>query len=378
MVSRNTLESLSERAARLQGNLATEEATKHALVLPFISALGYDIFDPTEVVPEFTADFGLKQGEKVDYAIMRSDKPAILFECKKASDVLRISSASQLARYFSATEARIGVLTNGVVYKFFSDLDSNNVMDSAPFLEIDFTSIHSRDLVALSHFTKLTFDAEEACAVAAEMKYIRGMKEYLAQAYSQPDASMVEFLARKVHSGRLTQSRAEHFTSLVKLAFQGFVNDRINDTLQRATDIAHTNLDSASAEPPNPPSATDHEGDDSEDDQAVKNIVTTVEELEGYNIVRTIVSSVVAPERVVMRDTRSYCSVLLDDNNRRALCRLRFNAKRVKYIELIEGRDERNHVITSFHRIDSLDDIYGYADQLRATAEGYLSEQGSK
>ncbi len=140
MVLRNSLESLSERVALQRDNLATEEAAKHALVLPFISALGYDIFDPTEVIPEFTADFGLRHGEKVDYAIMREGKPALLVECKKVSDPLHVSGASQLARYFSVTEARIGVLTNGIVYRFFSDLEADNVMDSEPFLEIDLTS----------------------------------------------------------------------------------------------------------------------------------------------------------------------------------------------------------------------------------------------
>ncbi len=374
MVSRTALESLSERVALQRDNLATEEATKHALVLPFISALGYDIFDPTEVVPEFTADFGLRHGEKVDYAIMREEKPALLIECKKVSDPLHISGASQLARYFGVTQARIGLLTNGVVYKFFSDLEADNVMDSEPFLEIDLTATNSRDITALNYFAKPTFDADEACAAAANMKYIRGMKEYLAHAYGQPDGPFVELLARKVYTGRMTQARSEQFAGLVKLAFQGFVNDRINDTLQRATDIAYTVYDSPAviAADEVDPGESSVESDEAEEP---KDIITTVEEVAGYEIVRSIVAQVVDPERVVMRDTKSYCGVLLDDNNQRPICRLRFNAKTVKYLELIEeGRGNLGTRNTSLHRIDSPDDIVGHADRLRATVTGYLSE----
>ena len=88
MVSRNTIEEIGSRATRQRDSLTTEEATKHALILPFIQALGYNVFDPTEVVPEFTADYGLKAGEKVDYAIMRNGEPVMLFECKKIGDSL--------------------------------------------------------------------------------------------------------------------------------------------------------------------------------------------------------------------------------------------------------------------------------------------------
>jgi hypothetical protein len=207
------------------------------------------------------------------------------------------------------------------------------------------------------------------------MKYIRGMKEYLAQVYSQPDASLIELLARKVYTGRMTQSRYEQFASLVKLAFQGFVNDRINDTLQRATDIAHTSYDGGIATPTED-SDFDDEPAESEEMQVTKDIVTTVEEVEGYEIVRTIVASVVDPDRVMIRDTKSYCGVLLDDNRQQPICRLWFNAKTVKNLELIEeGRNHLGSRNTSRHRINSLDDIFSYADHLRTTVTGYLSGQ---
>ena len=78
----NSLSDLAERASEQVAHLETEEATKHALVMPFIQALGYNVFDPLEIVPESTADVGTRRGEKVDYALMHDGKPMILFECK--------------------------------------------------------------------------------------------------------------------------------------------------------------------------------------------------------------------------------------------------------------------------------------------------------
>ena len=121
--------------------ITNEESTKTALILPFIEALGYDFKNPAEVVPEFTADIGHKKGEKVDYAIMIDNKPVILIECKDCNAHLHDLHASQLCRYFTSTPARLGILTNGIVYRFFTDMDKDNVMDKKPFLEIDMLNL---------------------------------------------------------------------------------------------------------------------------------------------------------------------------------------------------------------------------------------------
>ncbi len=131
------LRDLASRLEKIVAQLQTEEATKNALVMPFINALGYNVFDPLEVVPEFTADVGTKKGEKVDYAIMQDGKPIILMEVKAANCNLDNAHCSQLYRYFSVTDARFSVLTNGIHYRFFSDLESPNKMDARPFLEVD-------------------------------------------------------------------------------------------------------------------------------------------------------------------------------------------------------------------------------------------------
>lgn len=124
--------------------LLTEEAAKNALVMPFLRALGYDVFNPGEVVPEFTCDIATKKGEKVDYAICQGGKVSMLVECKPANAELSIKNAGQLFRYFSVTEARVALLTNGVVYRFFSDLDAPNKMDERPFFSCQLDALKNR------------------------------------------------------------------------------------------------------------------------------------------------------------------------------------------------------------------------------------------
>lgn len=365
MLQLNALQEIVERATTQRDNLSTEEAAKHALVLPFIQVLGYNIFDPSEIVPEFTADYGHKKGEKVDYAIMYDGQPAILMECKTADDPLDGGRASQLSRYFHTTTARIAVLTNGVVYKFFSDLDTDNVMDETPFYVVDITHMGDRDLESLNHFTKQAFDMDKACTVAADMKYIRGIKTYLRQMYTAPDAQFVKLLAREVCPGRLmTRERVAQFTALVKLGFQGFTSDFINETLQRASDIANTAYAEADEDSNNP------EVDDSaaiSEPDSKRNIITTVEEIEGYEMIKSIISTSVDPERIAMRDTLSYCGVLLDDSNRKTICRMYFNSKNVKYLEVFNEDKSKNR-----YRLESVNDITHYADHLRAAVSHYL------
>ena len=369
MVSRSAIEDIANRASHQRNVLATEEAAKHALVLPFIQALGYDVFDPGEVVPEYTADYGIRSGEKVDYAIMHDGIPVMLIECKAVTDSLDTERASQLSRYFVNTPARIGILTNGIVYKFYSDLDAENTMDTAPFLEIDITKTDNRSLQAISHFTKQSFDLEDAKAAAAQMKYIAGMKTYLADMYAQPDDDFVRLLSRHVFSGPLFQSRMEYFNGLVRQAFHGFVNDRINETLQRASDMVNIGPVEAVGETDEQDTAPEGDESESRDRQS---IVTTAEELEGYELVRTIVSDCVDPERVTMRDRQSYCAILLDNNNRRTICRLRFTSRRRVLALMGEERTSGGSLKEVWHDIETVNDITNYAHQLQERVRRYV------
>ena len=330
----------------------TEEATKIAFIQPFIRALGYDVNDPTEVVPELTADIEERRGEKVDYAIFKDGKPIILIECKWSGISLDKVDAGQLRRYFQVTESRLGVLTNGVVYRFFSDLEKPNIMDSTAFFELDLLDIKEPLVDELKKFTKDSFDIDDILSTANELKYTREIKRILAEQMIDPSDDFVRFFAAQVYSGLRTQSVIQKFADMTKRAFQQLISDRINERLQSALagDPVSRTEDSAN-QPAEAPSV--EEADDK--------VVTTEEEIEGYHIVKSILREVVPAERITMRDRLSYCTVLLDNNQRKMICRLWFNQSR-KYLGVFDSERNEERIL-----IESLDDIYRYADQLKAT-----------
>ncbi|MDQ3034754.1 MAG: type I restriction enzyme HsdR N-terminal domain-containing protein [Myxococcota bacterium] len=360
------IKALASRVPQLKGMLKTEEATKNALVMPFIAALGYDVFDPSEVTPEFCADVGTKKGEKVDYAIKRGTEIVMLIEAKAVTERLSIENASQLYRYFSVTKARIAVLTNGVRYKFFSDLDEPNKLDAKPFLEIDLEDLRENLLSELGRLTKEHFNLEAMLSTANDLKYLREIRSVLEVQLETPDEELVRFLfTRASPSGRFTQAAREQFTPLVKRALGLFIADRVSNRLRVA--LAREDLVTGRLPPDEVPvpeliAAPEVEAEEISDLEHI----TTEDELEGFRIVRAIVCSELARKRIVMRDAKSYCAVLCDDNNRKPICRLHFNRAQ-KYIGLIDAeRNEARYALTS------VDDIYAHADALRAIAARYV------
>lgn len=305
-----------------------------------------------EVIPEYTADVGTKKGEKVDYAIVNNGSVQILIEAKKLGDDLSIKCASQLYRYFSVINtAKIAILTNGQLYRFYTDLDAPNKMDERPFLELDLLDIDDHVIPELKKLVKSNFDVDSIINAAGELKYVSHVKKILSNQLSIPDEDFVRFFASKLYDGALTQRVREQFTPLVIKGFNQFIGDKINEWLKNAmSGTAATKLDLKEAK------------DNCECDDA---IVTTVEEIEGYNIVKAIVRTVVDAKRIIGRDTKSYFGVLLDDNNRKPICRLHFNRSQ-KYISLF-GVDKTE----TKNPIDSLDEIFKFEDELKNTALSY-------
>lgn len=360
-------ERLSALAAKVQNQrdaIQTEEATKNAFVMPFISTiLGYDIFNPLEVVPEFTADVGVKRGEKVDYAIMREGEVQMLIECKKSAEALRIEHASQLFRYFSVTNARIAVLTNGEIYNFYTDLDAPNKMDDRPFLVLDLNDIDETLLPELRKLSKENFDLDSIISAAEELKYVGAIKREIASQFKEPDEAFVRLFTSRVYGGRFTQDAKAQFTHLVSKAAKQYLNEQVNDRLKTALGASYSTPLESSAQAEAVTSETIAESDLDRDTE----IETTLEELEGYQIVKAISCSEVKPERVVQRDSKSYFAVLLDDNNRKPIARLRFNGKKQKYLGLFdEDKTETRHPI------EGLDTIYEHADVIRETVRRYI------
>ena len=363
------LNALSTKLQSIQATIQTEEATKNALVMPFIqSVLGYDVFDPHEVVPEFTCDVGTKKGEKIDYAILKNDEVQILIECKKLGETLNVNHASQLFRYFHVTTARISILTNGRHYKFFTDLDAVNKMDEKPFLELDLLDLDEHVIPELAKLTKTAFDLESIINSAEELKYISQIKKQLANEFTLPSEALVKLICARVYDGIVTQKVREQFTALTRKAMVQFLNDQINDRLKNAlhgTSPALLAPAAAHMQAQAPTLAPSEASGDAGDDHAVE---TTVEELEGFHIVRAIVRKVIDVKRVHYRDTQSYFGILVDDNNRRPICRLHFNRSQ-KYIGLMD-----EHRVEKRHPINGLDDIYAFTTALRNAAKQYTEE----
>jgi hypothetical protein len=354
------LREISARIPKLkqEGLIKTEEGTKTALVLPFINALGYNVFDPSEVTPELVADVGTKKGEKVDYAILQDGKPIVLFECKCCGFDLNHAHASQLYRYFSVTSARFGVLTDGVIYKFYSDLEAANKMDDAPFFVFDMLDLKEQDVEELKRFSKAMFDQDRIITTASELKYRNAIKSYLETQFRDgPSEAFVRLLFQesKAYTGRFTQTVLEEFTPVTKEALRVFITDQVDKRLKSAlaTEEAPAKEDEAPEQEPS--------GDDK--------IVTTQEELDAYLVIKAIVREVIDVKRITLRDAQSYCAILVDDNNRRTLCRLRFGNTK-KQIGIVDvGKKEE------VFSIQSIDDIYQYTDQLKAAAQVYITSQ---
>jgi len=355
------IKELSSKISKRSERLETEEATKNARVMPFINALGYDVFNPEEVVPEFTCDVGTKKGEKVDYAIMKDGNPIMLFECKSANTNLEEEHASQLYRYFSVTEVKVGVLTNGVIYKFYSDLEEANKMDIKPFLELDMLNLNEPLVEELKRFRKESFKTDEIVSAASELKYTGEIKRILGAELDSPSEEFVKFFTKQVYSGMIRKTAREKFTGIVHHAFKEFINDEISDRLKSAFKPDNDTQDKIT-------DADDENVEEETDD----GIVTTEEEIEGFHIVRAILYETIDPERVVLKDWKLYCNVLFDGKATKPICRFYFNTKQ-KFVSFFDENKKEEKV-----PIDKLSAIYNYAEKLKATVGYYDANTSSK
>ncbi len=345
---------LASRIAAAKDLLQTEEATKNAMVMPFIQLLGYNVFDPLEVTPELIADVGTKKGEKVDYAILKEGKPIMLFECKKSGADLHINHASQLFRYFHVTEVRFGVLTNGLVYRFFTDLEKPNKMDEKPFFEFNILDFRDQDVDELKKFAKAAFDLENILTTANHLKYTRAIQNTLNDWMANPPEEFVRLVSSEFLAGKQFRNAIkDQFTAITKRAFQQLIGDKINERLKGAM----------TPEAPLVPEAVTVV----EEAATSEAFVPSPIELEAFQVIRAILRPVVKPGRIFIRDAASYCAVLFDDNNRKPICRLRFNNESKLSIGLFGESKEEERV-----SISSVDDIFDFADRLSACVTGYL------
>jgi hypothetical protein len=350
---KDQIKQLGERVAKLKDQIQTEEATKNAFIMPFIQALGYDVFNPTEVVPEFISDIGLKKGEKIDYAIFKDGSPTILIECKHWAQNLNIHDG-QLLRYFHVSKAKFGLLTNGIVYRFYSDLVAANKMDEKPFLEFNINEIKDNQIEELKKFHKTVFDAESITNTASELKFMNELKQLIQQELINPTPDFVKHFARQVYPSVVTAKVLEQFTNLTKKSIQQHISDLITERLKTAL------------------TKEDEETKKQEAVQALEQakldevkVVTTEEELEGFMIVKTILRQKISATRITHRDAQSYFAILLDDNNRKTICRLYLNGSKKFFVILDDQKKEVKN------EINTLDDIFKHSETLLKIVDNY-------
>lgn len=350
---RDAIKNLKGRIEQTFDRIQTEEATKAAYIMPFIQILGYDVFNPLEVVPEFTADVGIKKGEKVDYAIMKDDKPSILIECKDCRNELNVCNESQLFRYFHTTGAKFGILTNGIVYKFFTDLKEPNKMDEVPFLQVSLLEPDKINYTELAKFSKASFDVDNIRRTADLLKCSSSIRKILNAEFDNPSEDLVRLIFRKMDCGGsiFNDKAKEKITPLVKAALDAMINDKVKANL----DIALQSTEKAQEMT-------------NQAHQAVSNadVTTTQEEIDAFNIVRAIAAELSCTDRVYIRDAKTYCALLFDDNNRRPVCRLHFNNPDRKAIALLDKDVEDRQPI------QTLDQIYTFKDRIVSTIKKYL------
>lgn len=357
---KDAIKQLSNRIDILKANLPTEEATKNALIMPFINALGYDVFNPLEVLPEMNCDIGMKKGEKIDYAILKDGEPIILIECKHWQQDLNLHD-NQLLRYFNVSNAKFGVLTNGIIYRFYTDLEKPNIMDEKPFLEINMLDLKDAQIEELKKFHRSYFDIETILSTANELKYMGELKEILSKEASAPSPEFVKFFGRQVYSGQFTAKTMEQFTPLVKRAFNSFVNDLISDRLTAAIKEDNNSTSPTIENATEEPEYTSNEA---------SRIVTTEEELEAFYIIKSMLRNILPANRITYRDAITYFSVFCDDNNRRPICRLYFNNPQNKSIRIWGSSKEWDKF-----SIQELDEIYNYQNELADAARQYVEQK---
>ena len=241
-------------------------------------------------------------------------------------------------------------------------------MDEKPFLIFNMLDVQDRKVAELKKFTKSAFNLEEILTTASELKYTDAIGKIIAKEFESPSDGLVRHVTAQVYSGQKNKNVMERFTDLTKKALRRFLNDRINERLQSAIQ----DLDQGTTPDSAIPEEQIHELEEMEDEgvsDPKKAIVTTEDEIEGFFAIKSILRDVIEVKRVKMRDLKSYCGVLLDDNNRKPICRLHFNRPQLYLGIFDENRNEQRMPI------GGVDDIYNYAEQIISIVQRYDDEE---
>lgn len=349
---------LGRKSKNFGDKLATEEATKNTLVLPFIKMLGYDPFDPTEVVPEYSAAIGDYKDARVDYALVKDGAPIIIFECKAYGTELDARKCNQLMLYFHGTEAKVAILTDGNRYLFYSDLEEPNKMDSKPYMEFILEKPDSALIPELKKLIKGNFNIEDAMTSASVLKYTREFKRVMSEQLSQPDEDFLRFFLKRCYDGPITANVKERFAPVLKDALNLFIKDRVNERLQSAMDS-----EQVASTPAKEPAEVEQSAAVA---IAPDGIETTDDEKQAFFIIKSILMGLVESDKVVMRDYKGFCDINYI-NTKMHIIRLFFNDPADYKIGLYNEAKEIEVI-----SITKLDDIYTSKDKIQAVVKHYL------
>lgn len=339
------IKNFATRISEIKENIKTEEATKTSIIMPFFQMLGYDVFNPNEFTPEYIADVGIKKGEKVDYAIKINNELVMLIEAKSVNEHLE-KHDSQLFRYFGTSKAKFAILTNGINYKFYTDLEKTNVMDTTPFLDINLEKISDNEIQELKKFQKDNFNIDEIFSTASDLKYLGMMKKVLKEEFANPSDDFVKLILNKeIYDGVKTNSVIEKYRPLLKKSVNSYLNEVINNRLQNAIQKNDEVQDEI-------------ENDSFEEENSSDKIVTTVEELQAFYIVKSILSEFCDSKKITYKDTVSYFGILYDNKVTKWICRIYLK----EFVKFVIISDENRNEIR--YDIENIEDIYKLKNEL--------------
>lgn len=331
MAFQDEIRSFASKIDSLKDHIHTEEATKTSIILPLFHLLGYDIFNPAEFCPEYIADVGIKKGEKVDYAILNNGSPIILIEVKSINQKLD-KHDSQLFRYFATTNAKFAILTNGIIYRFYTDLKESNKMDKDPFFQFDFSDLSDDKIVSLSQFTKKNFNVKTIMESASLMRYANYFKSIFSEQLENPSDDFIKFFLKGIFPGTKTQSVLEKFRPILKETLNAYINDLVS---QKIPDHVETTTIADSDETFHPDLSNS--------------------QLEAYRIIKNILSKDALDSDITFKVTESYLAILYRGNSRKWLCRYLENSAQSLLILPDENKRELRY------KLNGIADIQNYA-----------------
>ena len=337
------LKQFSARVLVTKDGIANEESTKMSLIVPFFQLLGYDVFNPLEFCPEYTADVGIKKGEKVDYAILSNGKPVILIEAKAISIKLE-KHDSQLFRYFSTTNARFAILTNGISYKFYTDLSERNKMDREPFYEFNILNLSDDDIREIQKFCKQNFDEEVIFDNASILKYSNLFRDIFSAQIASPSDEFVRFFLKSTYAGTKTQGVIDKFRPVLKKSLNDYIDELVKGKMS---------------------SIVNESGYVSTSRNVKEN--PTDEEMDFLLSIKTILKDEADMADITHKKTDTYFAVLYKGNSRKWICRVMFGVQQITLIIPDKNKAEMRY------KLDSIDLVENYSNLIKEAFRNYSS-----